>query len=48
MFLTLRCILPKLKMPKETATYIANLGYFFNENHLQDAEKLMDGDLLGT
>ncbi|TPX25821.1 hypothetical protein DIZ76_011278 [Coccidioides immitis] len=45
--LSLRPIWPKKKGPKDTAAYIAELDFFFNEDHTNDAIKLMERNLLG-
>ncbi|EEH05163.1 predicted protein [Histoplasma capsulatum G186AR] len=44
-FLTIRCIWPAKKRPKDASTYIANLEYFFNEDHSGDATKLTETSL---
>ncbi|PGH19282.1 hypothetical protein AJ80_04035 [Polytolypa hystricis UAMH7299] len=45
-FLTIRCIRPEKKRPKD-ATYIANLECFFNEDHSDGATKLINRNILG-
>ncbi|KAL2363151.1 hypothetical protein RJZ56_003956 [Blastomyces dermatitidis] len=45
--LTIRCIWPEKKRPKDASTYIANLEYFFNEDHSDDATKLIHRNILG-
>ncbi|KAM5434763.1 hypothetical protein MferCBS31731_006535 [Microsporum ferrugineum] len=46
-FLTLRCIWPKKKNAKDAMEYIADLEYFFTEDHSDDAATLIKRDLLG-
>ncbi|DAA77733.1 TPA_exp: Uncharacterized protein A8136_6279 [Trichophyton benhamiae CBS 112371] len=45
--LTLRPIWPEKKGSKYAAAYITELDYFFNEDHINDAIKLMERNLLG-
>ncbi|EER40920.1 conserved hypothetical protein [Histoplasma capsulatum H143] len=46
-FLTIRCIWPEKKQPKDASMYIANLEYFFNEGRSYDATKLINRNILG-
>ncbi|EZG03048.1 hypothetical protein H106_06565 [Trichophyton rubrum CBS 735.88] len=45
--LTLRPIWPEKKGPEYAVAYITELDYFFNEDHINDAIKLMGRNLLG-
>ncbi|EEH16840.2 hypothetical protein PABG_06927 [Paracoccidioides brasiliensis Pb03] len=38
---------PEKKRPKDASTYIANLEYFFNEDHSDDAPRLISRNMLG-
>ncbi|ODH13463.1 hypothetical protein ACO22_07236 [Paracoccidioides brasiliensis] len=38
---------PEKKRPKDASTYIANLEYFFNEDHSDDAARLISRNMLG-